>query len=227
MERKEMDIREAITSRRSIRAFQSKPVPQDVIRDILDVSARAPSAVNFQPWKSYVVAGAAKDALCQAVLAAEEKGETELENPDYPLVFKRDPYVSRRRKVGWDMFGMVGIEKGDKPRMRAQYLRNFILFDAPVGVFFTYDRDLGMGALLDLGMFIQTVMVAARGHGLHTCPQQCWLHFHKIVATHLDIPSGESLACAIALGYADEDAVINTLVTDREPVDAFTRFVGF
>ena len=222
-----MDIREAITSRRSIRAFQSKPVPQDVIRDILDVSARAPSAVNFQPWKSYVVAGAAKDALCQAVLAAEEKGETELENPDYPLVFKRDPYVSRRRKVGWDMFGMVGIEKGDKPRMRAQYLRNFILFDAPVGVFFTYDRDLGMGALLDLGMFIQTVMVAARGHGLHTCPQQCWLHFHKIVATLLDIPSGESLACAIALGYADEDAVINTLVTDREPVDAFTRFVGF
>ena len=222
-----MDIREAITSRRSMRAFRTTPVPLDVIRDILDVSARSPSAVNFQPWKTYVVAGDAKDALCQAVLAAEEKGETELEDPDFPLVFRREPYVGRRRKVGWDMFGLVGIEKGDKPRMRAQYLRNFILFDAPVGVFFTYDRDLGMGALLDLGMFIQTVMVAARGHGLHTCPQQCWLQFHKIVAKHLDIPAGESLACVIALGHADEDAVINSLVSEREPADAFSRFVGF
>ena len=222
-----MDVREAITSRRSIRAFRTTPVPLDVIRDILHVSARAPSAVNFQPWKTYIVTGAAKDALCQAVLAAEEKGETELEDPDFPLVFRREPYVSRRRKVGWDMFGLVGIAKGDKPRMRAQYLRNFTLFDAPVGVFFTYDRDLGMGALLDLGMFIQTVMVVARGHGLHTCPQQCWLQFHKIVADHLDIADGESLACAIALGYADEDAVINSLESEREPVDAFARFAGF
>ncbi len=222
-----MDVREAITSRRSIRAFQTTPVPVDVIRDILHVSARAPSAVNFQPWKTYVVAGAARDALCQAVLAAEEKGETALEDPGFPLVFRREPYVSRRRKVGWDMFGLVGIEKGDKPRMRTQYLRNFTFFDAPVGLFFTYDRDLGMGALLDLGMFIQTVMVAARGHGLHTCPQQCWLQFHKVVAKHLDIPAGESLACAIALGHADEDAVINRLESEREPVSAFARFAGF
>ena len=119
------------------------------------------------------------------------------------------------------MYGLVGIEKGDKPRMRAQYLRNFTFFDSPVGVFFTYGRDLGMGALLDLGMFIQTVMVAARGHGLHTCPQQCWLQFHKVVAKHLDIPEGETLACDLALGYADEDAVINSLESERERIKSF------
>jgi nitroreductase len=222
-----MDTREAITSRRSIRAFQTASVPVDIINDILHLSARAPSAVNFQPWKTYVVAGPAKDDLCQAVLAAEEKGETELENPDYPLVFRREPYLGRRRKVGWDMYGLAGIEKGDKVRMRAHYLRNFTFFDAPVGIFFTYDHDLGMGALLDLGMFIQTVMVVARDHGLHTCAQQCWLQFHKVVAEQLDIPAGESLACALALGYADEDAIINTLESEREPVDAFNRFIGF
>jgi nitroreductase len=150
---------------------------------------------------------------------------SELEEPyDY---YPREwiaPYLNRRRKVGWSLYGLLGIEKNDKEGMHAQHGRNYSFFGAPVGLFFTVDRVMQEGSLLDTGMFLQSVMVAARGHGLDTCPQAAFLKFHQVIASVLHIPDNQMLVCGMSLGYADETSIENTLVTEREPVHAFTTF---
>lgn len=223
-----MTVDEAITSRRSVRAFLSKPVPKELVEHLLEVAARAPSGTNLQPWKVRVLSGETREALSKAVLHAFDHEADQHKNPNryYPAKF-REPYISRRRKVGWDLYGLLGIEKGDKERMHAQHGRNYLFFDAPVGLIFTIDKDLEIGSWLDYGMFLQNVMIAARGAGLHTCPQAAWANFHKVIRDVLDIPDTEDIVCGMALGYENTEAVENTLQTEREPVSSFARFEGF
>ncbi len=218
----------AITSRRSIRGFLPAPVPRATIAEILDLAARAPSGTNMQPWRGYVLIGAARDELCAAVLNvfdAEEPGHRH-EVQYYPSEFF-EPYLSRRRKVGWDLYGTLGIARGENAKMRAQHRRNFQFFDAPVGMMFTVHRGLATGSWLDYGMFLENIMVAARARGLDTCAQAAWTHYHKVIRPILGLAEEEVVVCGMALGYADPEAPANGLVTQRETSDRFMRWDGF
>ena len=215
----------AMTSRRSVRAFLDTPVSREVVEDILRVAVRAPSGTNIQPWKMYVLHGAKRDELVKAVLHAHntEPQNHQTEYDYYPKTW-REPYLGRRRKIGWDMYGLLGIGKGDKAKMHAQHGDNYTFFGAPVGIMFTIDTEMEYGSWLDSGMLIQNVMTAARGRGLDTCPQQSWSTYHRVVKPIVGIPEGETLMCGLALGYEDRSAPINRLVTVREPLENNTVF---
>ena len=219
----------AITTRRSLRAFLPTPVPRATIEDILAVSSRAPSGTNTQPWRVYVLTGHAKTELSRKIMAAHndpaERSTHSEEYAYYPTEWK-SPFIDRRRKVGWDLYGLLDIAKTDKARMHAQHGRNYDFFDAPVGLMFTIDRIMRQGSWLDYGMFLQSIMVAARGRGLDTCPQAAFTQFHRIISAHVGASADEQVVCGMSLGHADPDAVENTLVTEREPVAAFARFLG-
>lgn len=220
-------VDQAITSRRSVRAFLATPVARETIEAILDVARRAPSGSNTQPWKVYVLTGEAKARLTESVLAAYDHPEVDTlhreEYPYYPRTWV-DPYQSRRRKVGWDLYSLLGIGRADKERMHAQHARNFRFFDAPVGIIFTIDRVMEQGSWLDYGMFLEAIMVAARARGLDTCPQAAFTQFHRVIGEHLALPADEMVVCGMSMGYADPAAVENTLITERAPVSDFTRF---
>jgi nitroreductase len=220
-------VEDAITSRRSVRAFLPTPVNEHIVRELLALAARAPSGTNTQPWKVIAMAGEAKDALCEAVMAAREKEPMGASEYKYYPTKWREPYLARRRKIGWDLYGLLGIEKADKERMRAQFGRNYLFFDAPVGLIFTIDRDLELGSWLDYGMFLENLMLAARGLGLDTCPQAAWMVYPEAVATALELPEEEMVVCGMSLGYADRSKPEDALVTDREPADGFASFTGF
>lgn len=218
----------AIASRRSIRRFLPTLVPAAEVEAILDLAARAPSGTNMQPWRGYVLAGAAKDALCAAVQAAfdrQEQGHVQ-EVQYYPDSFF-EPYLSRRREVGWGLYGLLGIGRGQAAAMKAQHRRNFQFFDAPVGMVFTIDRRLATGSWLDYGMFLQNIMTAARGRGLDTCAQAAWSHYHQAIRPVLGLAAEETVVCGMALGHADPDAPENGLLTTRVPARGFMRFDGF
>jgi nitroreductase len=221
-------VEEAITSRHSIRAFLPTPVPRATIEAILAVAARAPSGTNTQPWHVTVLAGDALKSLSAKLVAAyddpvERARHTE-EYAYYPTEW-RSPFIDRRRKVGWDLYGLLGIAKTDKERMHAQHRRNYEFFGAPVGFMFTIDRIMRQGSWLDFGMFLQNVMVAARGRGLDTCPQAAFTPFHRVITEAIAIPDDQQLVCGMSLGVRDPDAIENTLVTEREPVASFARFL--
>lgn len=219
----------AITSRRSSRAFLPTPVPEQTLRDILAVASRAPSGTNTQPWKVYVLTGASKQSLSQKIKAAYDDPAVRATHTEeyayYPTEWK-PPFIDRRRKVGWDLYSLLHIAKTDKARMHAQHSRNYDFFEAPVGLMFTIDRILGQGSWLDYGMFLQNIMIAARARGLDTCPQAAFTAFHRIVCAHMGAPDNEQLVCGMSLGYADPAAIENTLVTEREPVANFARFLA-
>ncbi|MEQ8228299.1 MAG: nitroreductase [Rhodospirillales bacterium] len=220
-------VEDAVTSRSSIRAFLPTPVSKETIERILAAASYAPSGSNMQPWKVRVVAGAVKDKLVAAVTAEHDAGRMqERDFKYYPDPFP-EPYLSRRRATGWGLYGTLNIEKGDKQAMHRQHGRNFLFFDAPVGLVFTIDSSLEMGSWLDYGTFIQNIMVMARGLGLHTCPQAAWCSFHSTVKDVLNIPEEEIVVCGMALGHADPDAVENGFRPVREPVSGFTTFAGF
>ena len=218
----------AITSRRSIRAFLPTPVAREDIERILDVASHAPSGSNTQPWKVYVLTGAAKERLSDAITAAyadpaQASGHTE-EYAYYPREWV-PPYVDRRRKVGWDLYALLGLTRDNKVGMAAQHARNYRFFDAPVGLIFTIDRVMDQGSWLDYGMFLQNIMVAARGRNLDTCPQAAFIQFHQIISDVLQLPENEQVVCGMALGYADQSKIENSLVTQREPVSGFAKFL--
>ena len=218
----------AITSRRSLRAFLPTPVPRETVLEILDVASRAPSGTNTQPWQVHVLMGDARQRFSQRILAAyddpEERARHTEEYAYYPQEWVA-PYIDRRRQVGWDLYTLLGIAKGDKARMHAQHGRNYSFVDAPVGLMFTIDRVMGQGSWLDYGMFIQNVMVAARARGLDTCPQAAFTQFHRLIADELGLAPTQMLVCGMALGHADPAAPENALVTARVPASGFTRFL--
>jgi nitroreductase len=222
----------AITSRMSARAFTQQPVERQTLTELLQVASRAPSGTNTQPWKVYVLQGASRDSLCNQVCDAHDaiRADPTLaaqyrEEYDYYPEKWVSPYIDRRRENGWGLYGLLGIGKADKDKMHLQHQRNYKFFDAPVGLMFTMDRVMGRGSLVDYGMFLQNIMVAARGHGLHTCPQAAWNGFAKIILPHIGASADEMLVCGMALGYADEAALVNTFHTPRVPVADFTHWL--
>ncbi len=218
----------AIASRRSVRRFLPTPVSRETVEEILAVASRAPSGTNTQPWRVAVVAGERRAALSRAImLAYETEPDRHHEEYHYYPVKWAEPYLSRRRKIGWDLYGLLGIAKDDKAGMHRQFGRNYAFFDAPIGLVFTIERSLERGSWLDYGMFIQNVMIAARARGLDTCPQAAFNRFHRVIARELELRAEEMVVCGMSLGYADPDAPENRLVTEREPVSGFARFLGF
>lgn len=220
-----MDVLDAIAGRRSVRGFLPEPVPNETITRILEVSSRAPSGTNTQPWHVWVATGEARERVSKAVLAArgaDQKGHV-AEYKYYPDAFP-EPYLARRRKVGWDLYGLVGIKKGDGARMWEQHNKNFTFFDAPVGLFFTIDKRLEIGSWLDYGMFIGNVMTAARSFGLESCAQVAWAAYHKILRAELGIPEEQTIVCGMSLGYENTDAPENRLRTERAPLVDWVRF---
>lgn len=221
-------VEAAIVSRRSVRAYRPLPVPRELIERILNLAARAPSGTNTQPWKVSVLTGASKDALSDKILAAyydpAERAQHTEAYDYYPAQWV-SPYIDRRRKIGWDMYGLLGLTKDNKAGMQEQHAQNYRFFGAPVGLMFTIDRVMGKGSWVDYGMFLQTLMVAARAHGLDTCPQAAFNQFHRIILPHIGAGPDEELICGMALGYADNTPPVAQLKTEREPASGFTRFL--
>ena len=221
-------IDEAIRSRRSIRAFKPTPVAREDIEAILDVASRAPSGSNTQPWKVYVLTGEARQRLSQRILDTYLDPEQVKDHTEEYAYYPRQwvsPYVDRRRKIGWDLYALLGLTRDNKAGMQAQHGRNYVFFDAPVGLIFTIDRVMEQGSWLDYGMFLQNVMVAARARGLDTCPQAAFTQFHRVISDELQIPESEQVVCGMALGVADHDRIENSLETERAPVSEFARFL--
>ena len=221
-------VDEAICSRRSIRAFLPTPVDRSDIEALLTVAARAPSGSNTQPWKVRVITGAALQNLSNEILKAyldpAEAATHKEEYQYYPQQWVA-PYVDRRRKVGWDLYALMGLTRDNKAGMQAQHGRNYAFFDAPVGLMFTVDRVMGQGSLLDYGMFLQNLMLAARAHGLHTCPQAAWNGYAKIIMPLIGAGETEMLVCGMSLGYIKASETVNRFYTPREPVSSFTHWI--
>jgi nitroreductase len=226
------EVDNAILSRMSARAFTPQAVERQTLRDILQVASRAPSGTNTQPWKVYVLQGEPRDSLEAKVSAASDAVRA---NPELATQYREEwdyypqkwvsPYIDRRRENGWSLYGLLGITKGDKDKMHAQHQRNYRFFDAPVGLMFTLDRVMGRGSLLDYGMFVQNIMLAARARGLHTCAQAAWNSYSSIILPHIGAGENEMLVCAMALGYADPADPVNSFATPRVPVDEFTHWL--
>lgn len=217
-----------ISSRRSIRAFLPKEVSKELILEIMNVAARAPSGTNTQPWQVHVLTGDKKKALSDEIVQTfldPEAAKQHTEEYNYYPAQWVEPYIGRRRKVGFDLYGLLGIGKEDKAKMQQQHARNYQFFDAPVGIFFTIDRVMQQGSWFDYGMFVQNVMLAAKARGLDTCPQAAFTQFHKIIGRHLGLHENQQLICGMSLGYADLSKPENQLVTVREPAETFTRFL--
>jgi nitroreductase len=225
-------VDQAILSRFSARAFLPKAVEKEKLEHVLQIAARSASGTNTQPWKVYVLQGAKRDELVQKTCAAHDAiaanpalAAEYTEEYDYYPAKWQSPYIDRRRECGFGLYGVLGIGKGDKAAMHAQHQRNFKLFDAPVGLMFTIDKVMGRGSLLDYGMFLQSLMVAARAQGLHTCPQAAWNGFSKIILPLLGAGDHEMLVCGMSLGYADEAARVNTFATTRVDAQEFTTWL--
>jgi nitroreductase len=221
-------VDEAITTRQSVRAFLPTPVDRATVEELLAVANRSPSGSNIQPWKVRVVAGDVKQELTQEILDAIARDGFDKYRREwnyYPVQW-REPFLGRRRKIGWDMYGLLGVGKGDHEGTHQARLRNYEFFGAPIGLIFTLDEDLEIGSWLDLGILIGAIMIAARGRGLHTCPQAAFADFHSIIRPMLNIPGNEIIICGMAIGYIDPEAPINALQTERAGVAEFTTFYG-
>ncbi len=209
-----------INARRSMRGYLPKPVERSLIEEILTVASRSPSGTNTQPWRVHVLTGDALDRVVQTVCTAYDAEPNRCDSVIYSNL-DGEPYLSRKRSLGKAMYGLMGIVKGDTDAMLAQRRRNFEFFGAPVGIFVTVDKALGVGSWLDTGMFMQSLMLAAKARGLDTCPQGFWVQYESVVAQAVGLPENERLVSGIALGYADPSVPENALRSERAALDEF------
>lgn len=218
-------VARTVERRRSVRAFLSRPVEEATIRDLLAQASRAPSGGNLQPWRVWVSTGADLQRLksdTAAFLMANARGE-ETEYPIYPSPLFA-PYDVRRKDNAEGLYGAIGVPREDRAGRLSQFARNFVLFDAPAGLFFAIDRRFGPGQWAHMGMFLQTLMLLAEEAGLATCAQEAWAAVHSVVERHFALPSDLIFYCGLALGHADPDAPVNAFRTDRAPVEDFAVF---
>ena len=219
-----MNVSDALRTRISTRAFKSVPISETVIREILDLARFAPSGGNLQPWKVIAVAGAERDAVV-ALAKANLPGD-DGDRPVYPANLW-EPYRTRRFKLGEDMYALLGIPRDNKPGRLMHLAQNFDFFGAPVGLFFVIERRMGHGQWAHLGMFMQSVALAAIERGVASCMQEAWARVRAPLHKHFALAEDEMIYCGMALGYADESAPVNALRSDRAEVDEFTTFRGF
>ena len=220
------DVFAAARTRRSIRAYKPDAVPAETVREIVALGRHAPSGSNIQPWRVHVMTGATLKRVGTAIRRAfldEEPGHKR----DYEYytdpVF--EPYLGRRRQCGWGLYGLLGIGRGDREKSKAYRATNYDFFGAPVGLIFTIDRKLEKGSWLDYGMFLQTLMLAARARGLHTCPEAAIASYPDVVRRELGITADWVVICGMALGYADSGALINTYQPPRIGVGEYAVFL--
>jgi len=223
-----MKVSDAVDSRLSCRAFLPRPVAQATLVAILEGAKRAPSGGNLQPWHVYALSGEPLRrflAEIRGALPEHPRGE----GAEYDVYPKQltDPYLARRFRCGEDLYATIGVPREDKAARLRQFARNYELFGAPSVLFFAIDRQMGLGQWADLGMFMQTVMLLAREHGLHTCAQEAWAVWHRRIENFLSIPPNLMFFCGMALGYADDSAPINTLRTERAPLQEFATLCGW
>ena len=218
----------AILSRRSVRGFLPTPVSREVVEHLLDVSARAPSGTNMQPWRVIALAGEELARFCDGVAAAFLAGEEPrgIERLYYPQPMF-EPYLTRRRKIGWDLYGLVGIARGDRDRARAYVANNLRYFGAPVGLICTIERRLEIGSWVDYGMFLENIAIAARARGLDTCPMAVFAEFPQTIRRLLGLSEEVMIVCGMAIGFEDREVPANALVTERVPAREFCEFRGF
>jgi nitroreductase len=223
-----MTVSEALQRRISIRSFLPTPVSRAQVHAILDQARWSPSGGNLQPWKVIAVAGAERDAVVELARRAQAAGQPseEGDDPVYPPNLW-EPYRTRRFEVGEDLYAVLQIPRGDRPRRLAQFARNLRFFDAPVALFLVIDRRMGRGQWAHLGMFMQSIALAAVEAGLGTCMQEAWAPLRRTLAAHFALPGDEMIYCAIALGFPDPDAAVNRLRSERVPVEEFATFRGF
>ena len=216
---------DVVKSRKSIRAYLDKDVDRKIVEDILRLSSRAPSGANIQAWQVIVLHNEALKKLGQKLFDMSVSGiKEECEYQFYPRSW-REPYLARRRKVGWDLYRALGIARSERSKIERQQAKNFMFFGAPVGLIFTMDRDMELGSWLDLGCFIQTIALVARSFGLDSCIQAAFSEYHKTISDELQIPPERQVICGLALGYRDENAPENNFPTERVPLEDFVRFV--
>lgn len=222
-----MKVSKAIETRMAVRQFLPTPVPKETIRKILEIAKRAPSGGNLQPWNVHVLVGEALTGLVGDIDGKQKSGiEEEPEYNIYPPELV-DPYKTRRRVVGQALYELIGVPRDDLPGKLKQLSRNFRFFDAPVGLFIVMHRQMEIGQYADVGMFMQNIMLLAREYGLHTCPQEAWSRWPVTLKNHLNLADHEMLFCGMALGYRDERAIINELVSEREEFENFVTLHGF
>ena len=223
----QVNVDEAVLSRMSCRAFLADPVPEDTLRSILDTARQSPTGGNLQPRHVYVLTGAPLQqfrTLIRSRMAALPSGEGS-EYEIYPPKLK-ERYRTRRYKCGEDMYATIGVCRENKMARLMQFARNYEFFGAPVGLFFCIDRDMGPPQWSDLGMYMQTVMLLARQHGLHSCAQEAWSVWHPTIEQFLEMPAELMVFAGMSLGYRDETAPINSLRTDRAPLSEIATFRG-
>jgi len=221
-------VTRAISERRSARAYLSRSVPADLIRDIVEIARRTPSSSNMQPWRLSVMAGADLERLRGAVrqsLAANPAAE----GSEYKIYAAnlKDPYNRRRIKCAEDLYGTIGISRDNKMARLMQFAKNFDFYGAPVGMILSIDRSMEQGQWADVGMFLQSILLLAWERGLAACPQAAWAAMHKTVRAHLALPDEYIVFCGISLGYADLSQPINGLVTERASFDEIAELRGF
>jgi nitroreductase len=223
-----MDVFEAVASRYSCRAYLPTPVPQATVREILACAARAPSGGNVQPWRVHVLAGRRLEEL-RAIVHSRLDELPRFEGAEYDIYPRdlKEPYENRRQLSGVMLYQSIGVTREDRAGRYRQYARNFLFYDAPVGMFFAIDRSMGPPQWSDLGGFIQTVMLLARARGLHACAQEAWTHLHKTLPPFLGLPPEYIIFCGMALGHADDKAAINSWRSPRASLDDYASFDGF
>jgi len=223
-----MRVSEAIDSRISCRAFHDTPVAASTVVAILEAAKRAPSGGNLQPWRVDVLTGTPL-AEFLGIIRAKQRIQPAGEGTEYPVYPPNlhEPYRSRRFKCGEDLYATLGIPREDKAARYRQYARNYLFFGAPVALFFSIDRRMGVDQWADLGMFMQNIMLLAREHGLHTCAQEAWAIWYRTIGEFLQLPADRMFFCGMALGYMDEEAAVNSLRTERARLEEFATLRGF
>jgi nitroreductase len=220
-----MRVSEAINSRRSMRTFKSDPVPRQDVEWIVSTASRAASNGNLQPWKLYITMDKARERLSAAILKAMDEGDLGPggEYDVYPKEFT-PVYDARRKLVGKQLYTLLAVPRGDAGGMQKQFRRNYLFFDAPVGMILCVERRMGSGQWIDCGIFLDQLMLLAREKSLHTCPQAAFSRFPHVLRRELKIPDDQIVICGLAIGYADPDAVPNNLITERAPLQDFATW---
>ncbi len=222
-----MDVIKAIKTRRSIRSFKKKKVLLSEIKKILELASLSPSGSNTQPWNVHVLYGNSLKKFTEEMVNEFIKNgkNLKLERLNYMEKY-RSPYLERRRKVGWDLYSLLDIKKGDYKKTLEFHSQNYRFFNAPIGLIFSIEKDLGWMSWLDYGMFMQNISLVCRSFGLHSCPQAAWGLVYKKANKLLKLDKNYTVHCGMAIGYSNDKKKVNNLKTEREKIDNFCKFLG-
>jgi len=222
-----MDVREAVKTRKSIRGFKPDPVPKQVLSEIMDISLRAPSAMNVQPWEVTIVAGKALDEIRKGNVEALASGKMPGSDFGHAKPYE-GVYKERQRSLGMDLYSLLGIGREDKVKRNEWTMHGFRAFEAPALIILYTDDSLDARvAGSDMGGLVQTICLTALEYGLGTCINGQSIFFPEVVRKVTGIPESKKMHISIAIGYPDPNHPANKLVSAREPLDKVVTWCGF